>query len=246
MAGALTRREVIVAYTSALALVKGFGGYKPMDEQPVRKVVVVEDETLRQLKAVWSRTGYSEIIFNEYYDKLSTVMIPLSYSASDVERFSIALAEFQEGRNFQDNAGVFLSALINNCKDDTFVVHTAQFVEPICFLGYRNMKNIVVDGAVGNQAGTVMSDGTITVQGNAGEHVGSGMTGGTIIVEGNAGDFAGWYMENGVIRIGGNSGDMVCCGMEGGVFHVRGDYERIADDIKHGKIYHKGRLIVDK
>jgi hypothetical protein len=34
--------------------------------------------------------------------------------------------------------------------------------------------------------------------------------------------------------------------MKGGEVHFNGDYEGISDEIKGGKIYHKGKLIVDK
>ncbi|NYZ74497.1 hypothetical protein H0O00_05110 [Candidatus Micrarchaeota archaeon] len=209
-----------------LAMANRFNRYKPETEKAVRKVEVVEDETLRQLKKAWGTFKYDNTD-PDFYNKAANVVKKLDYSASDVENFSLALAEFQDEGGFQSKAGVFLSALTNNGKDSDYVIHTAHLEVPVNLIGCFNTKNIVVNGDVGKAVGSGMKNGTITVNGNAGSAAGIGMLGGSITVEGNAADAFGWYMQ-------------------GGEIHIQGEIGKIANDIDHGKIYHKGKLIVNK
>jgi hypothetical protein len=164
-----------------------FGRYKDESEKAARKADVKEDRVLRQLKTAWRSLRKREFINHEYYNELLTLVKDLRYSAADVEKFSLALAEFQDEGQFSKKAGLFLSALINNGNDTDYIIHTGH-LKPILWLGYKNSKNITV--------------------------------------EGNAGDFVGPRMEGGEIHINGEIGSF--------------------GDIKHGKIYHKGKLIVDK
>ena len=125
--------------------------------------------------------------------------------------------------------------------------------------------SILVEGNVGEHAGCNMTSGTITVNGNAGEgfgawlkggdarlngnaegYAGAWMEAGTVTVNGNAWRRAGWEMRNGMITVNGDAGEEVGAHMKGGEIHLNGDYGSISDGIGHGKIYHKGKLIVDK
>jgi len=89
---------------------------------------------------------------------------------------------------------------------------------------------IRVEGAVGVEAGRLLSGGQLTIRGDAGPFAGSGMKGGTLEIEGDAGE-----------RLGGPlSGETV--GMSGGLLHVRGDAgPRAGDRLRRGFILIEGR-----
>ena len=73
------------------------------------------------------------------------------------------------------------------------------------------------------------------------------MKGGSITVNGNAKMQCGNFMKGGTIFLNGDARDiMIGNFMEGGEIHINGDYESISDEFEHGKIFHKGKLIVDK
>jgi hypothetical protein len=108
----------------------------------------------------------------------------LKYDKTDVEAFAIALAEFQDELGFHDKAGVFLSALINNCAQDDFTIQTGQFAYGINHLGSGNTKKVTVVGDVGNFFGEHNRGGVLRVKGNAGWAVGDNMEDGLITVDG--------------------------------------------------------------
>jgi hypothetical protein len=259
-----------------------FGRYKPEEEKAVRKVEVVEDETLKQLKAAWKAFAY-ENDSQKAYENALTLVEPLKYSASDVKKFSIALAEFQNEDEFTDKTGLFLSALINKGDDSDYVVHTAHLPVPLHSIGHRNTKNITVKGDVGGlcgwlmqsgsiivegnagfQCGLDMADGSITVLGDAGNALGS-IKGGRILVEGDAGNICGFGMKRGLITVKGDVGSECGRNMKGGRIAVNGDCGKecgcwmrrgsirvnggmldISEHIHHGRIYHRGELIIKK
>lgn len=294
---------------SRVAAGKKFGRYKPEKEKATRKADVKEDEVLRQMKKAW--TAYEETIKDGSYrydwdiDEAMSIIqsTVLQYSSKDVEKFSIALAEFQDEEKFYEKAGMFLSVLINNGKDSDYIIHTSHLVWGPNNLGCRNRKNIIVKGKLGSHAGremeggtiivegdvdlslgfsmkggrivvkgnapygtgVYMEGGTIIVEGNAGDTIGSHMKGGTIIIKGNAGSSVGPNMDGGTIIVEGDAGDYVgysfhsyhnygrsdklgaTGAMEGGEIHILGDVgDTIYEFIKGGKIYHKGKLIVNK
>ncbi|NYZ74440.1 hypothetical protein H0O00_04825 [Candidatus Micrarchaeota archaeon] len=226
MAGANVKgRGIVVPDAPVLAMANRFQIHAPETEKAVRKVEVVEDETLEKMKKAWKKCNYN-YDWSKYYSKMLEIAKRLRYSAKDVENFSLALVEFQGEKRFSEKAGLFLSALINNSKDTVFVIHTAHFAESINHIGYLNTKNI-------------------TVEGNAGDYVGGLMTSGTITVEGDAGKKIGWLMKRGIITVKGDAGECVGSGMKDGKIYVNGEIGGISDEISHGKIYHKGELIVD-
>ena len=186
-----------------------FGKYKPEEEKVVRKVEVIEDKTLKQLKTAWKEFKYDENSKDPTnYECAMKATKALKCSASDVEKFSLAMMEFQGAKSVSYKTGLFLSALINNGKENDYVIHTTHLDARIALIGHRNTKNI-------------------TVEGDAGMWCGFEMEGGSIIVRGDAGNWCGYLMK-------------------GGSIHVDGEIGRISDDIIHGKIFHKGKLIVDK
>ncbi|MDD5171995.1 MAG: hypothetical protein PHF60_03075 [Candidatus ainarchaeum sp.] len=203
MAGAKQKREIVIANCSALALTKGFGKYKPEDENAVRKVEVVENETLRQLKKAWGNYTVAGVLHDLDYLPALALAEKLEYTAADVEKFCIALAEFQDEKHFSKKAGLFLSALINNGKDTDYVIHTKHLVRPMECICFQNTKNVIVKGNALLGIGWDMKRGQIIVEGDADHLVGLRMRGGSITVKGNAGEWVGSKMTGGKIRLEG-------------------------------------------
>lgn len=207
---------------------KRFGRYKREKYKSVRRVDVREDEVLTQLIHVFRKFKFyvNTAPIHLSYSYALDLLKDLTYSATDVENFSIALAEFQDEKNFGFKAGVFLSELINNGQDSDFVIHTTHLSSSIDFLGYKNTKNIIVDGKIGDCIGYEMHRGLITVNGNAD-------------------DLVGWKTEKGIIIVNGNIGGLVGERMDEGEIHIEGTFVSLGN-IRGGRVYHKGELIVDK
>jgi hypothetical protein len=162
--------------------------------------------------------------------------------------------------------GLFLSIVINECEDSKFVFRIPRLEEPLDHIGYKNGRKIVVGGDVGDSAGCEMHSGQLVIEGNAGKDLGEGMRGGEIVIEGNTGDCCGGVrtvhhphrgfdsespepteipMRGGKITVRGNAGKCLGEGMCGGEIHIGGEIGSIGNII-HGKIFHKGKLIVDE
>jgi hypothetical protein len=269
MAETLARRENVVAKVPALAMANRFSRYAPEAEQPVRAVQVTQNTVLEALKMAWrecdGRNSNGYWLHHSDYVIIKKTIKPLKCSAEDIAKFSVALTEFQDEKDFDSKAGFFLSALINNCKEDKFVIPTSQFSVPLFYLGYKNKKSITVEGFGGNYLGRRMADGIIIVNGNAGwctgqnmagghiringhvaDSVGAEMKAGTIRVNGNAGFDAGHWMRGGTVVVHGSAGDDVGKWMAGGSLHINEGGIRISTRFRSGKIFHKGVLIVDK
>jgi formylmethanofuran dehydrogenase subunit C len=208
----------------ALAFASKFKRYAPENEKAVRKTEVVEDETLKQLKAAWKACNVVSGARTDYlYAKMRETVGMLEYSAKDVENISLVLAEFQNEERFSEEAGIFLSALIDGGREDAFVIHASHFAEPVRFIAYENKKKVTVKGDTGSLLGGHMQDGSIILEGNADKYVGYHMTGGSITVEGDADENAGDSMAGGYITIKGNAGSSVGNRMTGGSIIVEGD-----------------------
>jgi hypothetical protein len=109
---------------------------------------------------------------------------------------------------------------------------------------------IIVNGNAEERVGTEMSGGSITIKGNAGDMAACEMTGGEITIEGDARNKAGIMMRGGKFTINGVAAWFLGEGMEGGEIHVNGriiDFmATLRNSVIGGKIYHKGKLIIDK
>lgn len=233
----------VVAHTPILALNSAFGKYKPEEERVVRNVKVKEDRVLRQLTGIlrqvmplWTdeelgidmEDPTSGIAWRggPVTETVSRMTKNLRITSKDIERFSLATGEFQHEAGFAGASGVLLSKLMALSKESSHTIHTNHLDVLPKDLGCDNTKNVTINGDVGDEAGLDAHSGTLTIKGHAGDFCGWRMSGGAIIVKGNAGE---------------DLGDM----MEGGEIHVEGKIGSIGDVI-HGKIFHKGKLIVDK
>lgn len=170
--------------TSSCDILNSFSRYKPEEEKKVRKFEVKEDKTLK-LKDIFRGYKIGLDFWNKYHENTLSLIKGIKYIAKDVTNFSISLAEFQDEEDFGERAGIFLSTLINNCKEQNFTIITEHISQPIPHLGDQNTKNIIVEGNAGNWVGWEMKKGCITVEGNAGWGVGRWMEGGMIHLEGD-------------------------------------------------------------
>ena len=242
-----------------LAVSNIFGKYKKEEKKAVRAPEVIEDQTLNQLRQVWVNFQWKDEIhtWSENYPRCLKATRGIQYTSKDVEKFGIALAEFADMEGFPKRAGIFLSALINKCPERDFVIHTRHL--RIDCLGYKNSKNVIIDGDIGAQLGSYMKGGRITVEGNTrswsgismengeiiingdcGWAVGQTMTGGKITVKGNAGEDAGKCMTGGKIIVNGNAGKGAGSYMKGGIVEIKGNAGECA-----GNYLASGEIIVD-
>jgi hypothetical protein len=263
-------REKTTTNAPALAIGGKFSRYRQESEKTSKKADVKEDQVIEQLKAAWKRYrhvrtntrpamsyrplyNFPNILMNtdDNYRNALRTLEGIAYSASDVERFAIAIAEFQDEKEFHLKAGIFLSALINSCEDEDFTIQTAHLSNPPKFLGMKNKKNITVEGSVGDLLG-YQNRGTITVEGDAGVQTGREMEDGRIIIKGNVGCATGFMMVGGLLRIHGDCDDILS--IKGGEIHLFGDYHGIhyfginneIGEKSTGRIYLKGRLIAGR
>ena len=194
--------------------------------------------------------------------------IPEKYSAENTEEFMMVSGKYEEP-HIGKKLGVYVSALVNNCDENTFTLHTKHLPFDVHDLGYGNngkLIKIIGDGCGG--IGKNMEDGFIQVDGNAdslGDGIkggviqvdgdcywlGSDMISGEIIINGNVGTKlvspdSGTIvaMHGGKIIINGDVGGEIGGGMRGGTICLNGKYDKISTYILGGDIYHKDKLIV--
>jgi len=244
----ITKRKENKTDPPILAVSKRFGMYKDEEKKAVLAPDVKKDEVLERIKEEWAKLDPDRNIGGRYIDGRAAVwsmQIRLDISPEDVERFSLVLAEFQDEEAFSVKAGTFLSALINRGKYSDYVIHTGHLTNRIDVLGFENEKNILVRGNVGNAVGGHMKKGLLVIEGDVTTRVGVVMKDGLIEVMGNAGAETGYSLNGGKIMVKGNSGDKVGDHMIGGEIHIEGKIGSIGK-VVHGKIFHKGKLIVDK
>jgi hypothetical protein len=248
----MKQREACVGREDTPAIVaasRRFSGYKPETEHPAMAQKVEPTRALAEMKIAWAKCVYHhdcELDWDSKYPDMLAKIRDIRYSAQDIEAFSIALAGFQNMRQPSFKAGLYLSALINNCDESMFAIHSDHLGRPLDCLGYRNRKEIVVEGSVGREVGFEMEGGAIIVKGDAGHCLGEFMRGGSITVEGDAGAGVGSMMRCGRIIVNGDAGERVGEDMGGGEIHLNGGYGGIFKDFGGGRIFHKGTLIAGK
>lgn len=116
-------------------------------------------------------------------------------------------------------------------------------------LGHQHQcGDIKVEGDIGSNCGSCMTDGSIEIDGNAAEGLGApigsrgvGMNGGVLRVKGNSGDRAGHRMRRGEIWIEGNAGDGLASWQVAGSIRVGGTTGK---NIAFGM--RRGTLILDR
>lgn len=103
----------------------------------------------------------------------------------NIEEFCLRLSLYQEMIGFESKSGYFLSALINNFKEQEIILNLQHFQKRPWYIGYKNKeKNIIINGNVGYGLGYDMRGGTITVNGNIEDALGSWLRGGIFYING--------------------------------------------------------------
>jgi len=246
--------------SSVVASSRQFRGFKPETERQIRQVDIKANPVIEQLTRAWKRGGISSDPMyypNDYYN-LADDLSRIGYSSKDVESFSLVLGDFTSRKDFPAYAGLFLCALINNCPDKKFIIHTTHLPVAIDMFAYRNTKDITVDGSLGGNCGYMMEMGSLHVRGDVGYDIGSNMIGGSIVIEGNAGDGPGYQMRGGIhhpvsdliiqpkictILVKGDCGVFAGMEMKGGSLTIKGKAEGfIAHDMVGGELHVDGRL----
>lgn len=223
-------------------------------------------------------------------------------TSDDVENFSLILAGLRFTYDHEKEVSTFFYHLMNNCRDNSFMIHTAGFLRRpslivpkgkslvikgdvldvtteegasaevfgnACGLAYNSMGvKITVHGSViagsdigkhmGIHMGKRMRGTEIQIHGNvSNNHVGLVMSGGSITVHGNSSNCRiGAGMCRGTIRLLGPTGRiggsksrgaqvLERSPMTGGEIYIEDSFKGLGL-IEGGRIYHKGKLIVDK
>ena len=218
-----------------LAATGTFKGFKPETEQKVRKPEIKRDLKLEAIIGKWKGFLKEFSILDGTlvgaYQKAGMMLKDILVTKNDVEAFSIVLADFQDEENFRQKAGLFLSAMVNNAQGNGFIIHTKHLSRKIDMLGYNCVKEVRVDGDIGDFVGYANAGGIITIAGDTGRSAGFSMTSGIIRIMGQVGDEAGWGMKGGELHIG---------PMPYGRRRI------LHKCFVHGRIYSEGKLVCEK
>ena len=203
-----------------------FGRYKPESEHSVNIPDIREDKTLKRLVGAFQCFMLSEPEprAEREYDQAHSIIFPLrsNYAAKDITTFSIAFAKFQNMVFFEDRAGPFISALIDNCADKEITIITEHLAQMLNYFGYYDIKHVVIKGSIGESC-CPFNLGTVDIEGHVGHQCGL-KNKATINIKGNTGTIFG-YGNKGKLNVGGRIGSL------GG-------------DIGTGDIYESGKQIV--
>src|SRR5208283_5408398 len=137
----------ILRKKTALAASGRFKGFRPESEHTIRQPAPVAKD--RKLEAMIEEWGRLHSPIGRYHDYTLGDMRRFGVSAwpaSDIERFSLIMGQFESEERFPQKAGVFLNILMSASSDTRFVIHTAHLSQRIDFLGDYNSKEIVVKG----------------------------------------------------------------------------------------------------
>ncbi len=225
--------------SDSIAAASRFGRFVPEAEQKTRTASVLEDRALAALiqafelyaKYSFDRAASDSIrlqVYNSYLTKghfaLNTIS-GIRYGPADVERFCLALSIYQGIEDFGGHAGIFLNALVELGKGGPYALPLGFPENRFNHIGYCNKRDFRISGDAGFLLGSLMTGGIIELDGSV-IRAGLGQRGGKIVINGFAGGLIGQSME-------------------GGEIHVNGPYCE-PGKVNHGKIFHNGRLIVDK
>lgn len=231
-----------------LAVSSRFGRYKKEEKKGIREFDLKKNEALEMLEKTWKewKATFTDV-WTEYRNANHLLRLShISVSPEDIRLFSIYVSRFAEDDFFEVKAGIFLSALINSGPESDYSVVTLHDAG-LYAIGFRNVKEITIEcNSPPALVGWEMGKGRIIVNGSTGENAGLDMKGGEIIISGNTGNGLGRCMHGGIVRVEGDAGEETGVLMIGGELHIKGDISSIGNDIVGGRIYHKGKLIVDK
>ncbi len=229
---------------------------KELEEQKVQEeseIIVVRNPVVEELfkKYELSVIKYFEhfrknrLLTNDaIYDSFCKSLRRLCCSSDDIAKFSLGLKKY-DSSVLLFASGLFLSVLINTSSEKSFEIITSHLNTKIICVGYKNEKNVVVVGDLGDLTGSKQIDGTLRVKGCVDGYVGENMRNGQIIVEKNCTGSVGSELEGGEIFINGNVKGAIGSGSKGGKIYVEGklDDQYFLPSHCKAQIYHKGVLV---
>lgn len=220
-----------------------FPRYSLQAEEPIRHISSAESAEARALLEAWETYSSAGFTYEEDREYATAQMLASSIRTPSelIERFSLFLADYSLVPFFIMKAGFFLSALVNESGDDLHMLRTSNLPKGLDYMGYRNRKEIIVDGDVGDFAGAEMLRGEMMIHGNAGMSLGERIGGGDIIVTGDTANLSGCMMKGGSLIIQGNAGSLTGEYMEGGEIHIGGECSGTGTMRRGGRIIQLGK-----
>jgi formylmethanofuran dehydrogenase subunit C len=206
-------------------------------EIPLDRIVQAKEKVIEQIMEGYLKLVEEEVkdlvwlvehsrLIKAYSSALRTIE-KIDYDTDDIEELC---SELDKGDKIpyliSGPAGIYLSALINNAKEETIQFRLDELNRAFHFLGYR-----LPEGK------------SLMLKGNAGDFIGAGLSGGRLTVEGSTGNWAGAGMMDGELTLSGNSGQKTGAWMSGGQIHIEGHIVGIGKTLHGGRIYHRGNLI---
>ena len=207
-------------------------------EIPLDRIVQVKERVMDQIVEGYLKLVEEEVkdlvwlvehsrVVKAYSSALRTIR-DLDYDIDDIEELCL---ELDKGGRIpyliSGPAGIYLSALCNNAKEENIRLRLHELKRTFHFLGYR-----LPEGK------------TLVLEGDVGDFIGAGLSGGKLIVEGSTGNWAGAGMMKGELFITEHTGQNTGEWMRGGEVHVDGRIRGIGKTVFGGRIYQRGKLIL--
>ncbi len=207
-------------------------------EIPLDRIVKAKEKVMDQIVDGYLKLVDAEVkdlvwlvehsrVVKAYSSALRTIR-ELEYDVDDIEELCL---ELDKGGRIpyliSGPAGIYLSALCNNAKEEKIRLRLFELKRTFHFLGYR-----LPEGK------------TLTLEGEVGDFIGAGLSGGKLVIEGSTGNWAGAGMMKGELFITEHTGQNTGEWMRGGEIHVDGRIRGVGKTIFGGRIYQRGKLIL--
>ena len=181
--------------------------FEDFEAYPYKKKEIPLDHIIRARESIMDKIieGYLRFVGEEVKDLVFWLVehhsrVALAYSFAlrtirgldyDIDDIEELCLEFDKGERIpyliSGPAGIYLSALCNNAREEMIRLRLHEFKRSFHFLGYGIPK------------------GKVTIlEGDVGNFVGSGLLGGKLIVEGSTGNWVGAEMRKGEIHVDGH------------------------------------------
>ncbi|MFH0860844.1 MAG: hypothetical protein V1921_06550 [Candidatus Altiarchaeota archaeon] len=206
-----------------------------LEEGSGEKLPELKENVVDAALRVWQETPYQGVY--EYTERILSKTEGLNVNSKQLQEIISRLEEdYSDGRKYDEEAGLFLTALMRNSGNFRFRIKTEV---PLSYVGYLldEDKTITVNGNVGDNLGEEMENGRIIVNGHARTKAGDGMRGGKIEIKGSAGNAAAHCMRGGELHVQGGTGKATALNMTGGTLKVKGKIEEISANYDKGTIY---------
>jgi formylmethanofuran dehydrogenase subunit C len=100
------------------------------------------------------------------YHLAEKIVGDLTYQADEISLFCQQVLKMEVNRHMPLN-GLFLSSLINNCPESVVHLRLGENGSKIDYLGYRNQRELFIQGDAGSYVGQGMQAGQIKISGTA-------------------------------------------------------------------------------